>query len=58
MRKTEDEVTVNQLAQRFKVSNKTIYRRIWDNSIPAYKIGGKGFWKISKKDIPRMKVKQ
>jgi excisionase family DNA binding protein len=50
------EISGNELAKRFGVSNKTIYRRIWDNSIPAYKIGGKGFWKISRKDIPRMKV--
>ena len=57
MRK-DDLITVNQLAKRFGVSNKTIYRRIWSNAIPAYKIGGRGFWKIHKKDIPRMKVRQ
>ena len=50
--------TVNQLADYFGVNPKTIYRRLWAKAIPAYKIGGKGFWKIAKKDIPRMKVKQ
>ncbi len=51
-----DLISVNELAKHFHTSNKTIYRRIWDNSIPAYKIGGKGFWKIAKKDIPRMRI--
>jgi excisionase family DNA binding protein len=44
-----DFFTVNELAQYFGVNPKTIYRRLWAKSIPAYKVGRT--WRISKKDI-------
>jgi excisionase family DNA binding protein len=50
-----DFFTVNQLAEYFKVHPKTIYRRLWAKAIPAFKIGGRGNWKIAKKDIRWMK---
>ena len=40
---------VYDLAKYFNVNPKTIYRRLWDKKIPAYKIGRK--WRIAKKDI-------
>jgi excisionase family DNA binding protein len=48
-------ISVNELAKYFGVHPQTIYRRLWKKTIPAFKIGGRGFWKIAKKDIPLMK---
>ena len=31
--------TVNQLAEYFGVNPRTIYRRLWEKGIPAFKIG-------------------
>jgi len=44
-------LSVNELAETYGVSTKTIYRRIWAKAIPAFKIGGRGQWKIARKDI-------
>jgi excisionase family DNA binding protein len=44
-----DFFTVNELADYFRVSTKTIYRQIWAKMIPAYKVGQQ--WRIAKKDI-------
>jgi excisionase family DNA binding protein len=44
-------MTVREMAEKYGVSTKTIYRRIWAKAIPAFKIGGRGSWKIAKKDI-------
>jgi excisionase family DNA binding protein len=44
-------LTVNELAEIYEVSTKTIYRRIWAKAIPAFKIGGRGKWRIDKKNI-------
>jgi excisionase family DNA binding protein len=44
-----DFFTVNQLAEYFGVNPKTIYRRLWAKSIPAYKVGRT--WRIARKDI-------
>lgn len=44
-----DFFTVNQLAEYFRVSTKTIYRQLWAKVIPAYKVGQQ--WPIAKKDI-------
>jgi excisionase family DNA binding protein len=41
--------TVNQLAEYFGVNPKTIYRRLWEKAIPAFKVGRS--WRIAKKDI-------
>ena len=41
--------TVNELAKYFGVCPKTIYRRLWAEGIPAYKVGQQ--WRIAKKDI-------
>ncbi len=45
----EDFYTVNELAKYFRVSTKTIYRRLWARGIPAFKVGR--IWRIAKKDI-------
>ncbi|MGA2465515.1 MAG: helix-turn-helix domain-containing protein [Thermodesulfobacteriota bacterium] len=44
-----DFFTVNQLADYFGVNPKTIYRRLWAKSIPAFKVGK--VWRIAKKDV-------
>jgi len=44
-----DFFTVNELAEYFGVNPKTIYRRLWEKGIPAYKVGRN--WRIAKKDI-------
>jgi excisionase family DNA binding protein len=41
--------SVKSLAQYFGVSTKTIYRKLWDKTIPAYRVAGA--WKIAKKDL-------
>lgn len=51
----DDLISVNELAKQFGVHPQTIYRRLWKKAIPAFKIGGRGFWKIAKKDIPFMR---
>jgi len=48
-----DFFTVIELAHYFKVSPKTIYRRLWAKQIPAFKIGK--VWRISKKEIDWLK---
>lgn len=49
-------ISVNDVARIFEVHPQTIYRRLWKKAIPAFKIGGRGNWKISKKDVPLMKI--
>jgi excisionase family DNA binding protein len=44
-------MTVKEVAETYGVSTKTIYRRIWAKAIPAFKIGGRGMWKIARIDI-------
>ncbi|MCX5884606.1 MAG: helix-turn-helix domain-containing protein [Proteobacteria bacterium] len=44
-------MSVNEVALTYGVSQKTIYRRIWAKAIPAFKIGGRGQWKIARVDI-------
>jgi len=44
-----DYYTVNELARHFRVSSKTIYRKLWGRAIPAFKIGRS--WRMAKKDI-------
>ena len=51
----DDHFTVSELARYFNVNPKTIYRRLWAKTIPAFKIGGRSKWIISRKDIPLMK---
>ena len=51
-----EQISVNELAKLFGVHPRTIYRRLKAKSIPAYKIGGRGFWQISREDIPLMKI--
>jgi predicted DNA-binding transcriptional regulator YafY len=34
--------TVNRLAEYFGVNPKTIYRRLWAEGIPAFKVGDPG----------------
>jgi excisionase family DNA binding protein len=49
----KDYFTVNGLAEEFGVNPKTIYRRLWAKTIPAYKVGRS--WRIAKKDIKWLK---
>jgi len=48
-RGVKDYFTVNELAEHFRVSSKTIYRRLWAKGIPAFKVGQQ--WRIAKKDL-------
>ncbi len=48
-----DFLTVDELAKYFRVSRKTIYRRLWAKGISAYKVGHQ--WRIAKKDIVWLK---
>ncbi len=47
--KQPDCYTFNELAEEFRVSPKTICRRLWAKQIPASKVGM--VWKIAKKDL-------
>lgn len=49
----DDYYTVNELAEHFRVSTKTIYRRLWAKGIPAFKVGQQ--WRIARKDIVWLK---
>jgi excisionase family DNA binding protein len=42
-----DLFTVNDLARHFNVNPKTIYRRLWARTIPAFKV--RRGWRIAKK---------
>ena len=44
-----DFFTVNELSKHFRVNPKTIYRKLWDKTLPAYKVGQQ--WRIARKDI-------
>jgi repressor LexA len=45
----EEIMTVEEVASYLKVDTRTIYRRIKENEIPAFKIGGQ--WRFKKQDI-------
>jgi excisionase family DNA binding protein len=46
----KDYFTVNELAEHFGVSAKTVYRKLWKGDIPGvFKVGAQ--WRISKKSI-------
>ena len=47
--KEEKFMTVNELAQYFRVNPKPIYQRLWAKALPAYKVGR--VWKIAPKDL-------
>jgi excisionase family DNA binding protein len=49
----KDYFSVNELAEHFNVNPKTIYRRLWEKAIPAFKIGR--CWRIARKDIVWLK---
>ena len=46
-------LSISELAKIFNVNPKTIYRAVWSNKLPAYKIGRT--LRIAKKDIDRLK---
>src|SRR5512147_2817255 len=48
-RAPENFLTVEEFAQLLKVDPKTIYRALWSNRLPAYKIGRA--WRIAKNDV-------
>ncbi len=46
-------LTISEVARVLKVNPKTIYRAVWSNKIPAYKVGKS--IRIAKKDIERFR---
>ena len=46
---TSEFLTISELAKVLNVNPKTIYRAVWSQNLPAYKIGKT--WRIGKKDI-------
>jgi excisionase family DNA binding protein len=45
--------SVTEVASLFSVNSKTIYRALWSQRLPAYKIGKT--WRIARKDLERLK---
>jgi excisionase family DNA binding protein len=48
-------LSVTKAARLFAVNPKTIYRALWSDRLPAYKIGK--IWRIAKKDLEDLKKK-
>jgi excisionase family DNA binding protein len=48
-------LSVIKVANLFSVNPKTIYRAIWYEKLPAYKIGRA--WRIARKDLERFRKK-
>jgi excisionase family DNA binding protein len=48
-------LSVTKVAGLFAVNPKTIYRALWSDRLPAYKIGKT--WRIAKKDLEHFKKK-
>ncbi len=48
-------LSVTKVARLFDVNPKTIYRALWSDRLPAYKIGKA--WRIAKKDLEHFKRK-
>ena len=46
-------LSVTKVANLFSVNPKTIYRALWSEKLPAYKIGKT--WRIARKDLERFK---
>ncbi len=46
-------LTISEVASALKVNPKTIYRAVWSNKIPAYKVGKS--LRIAKKDLELFK---
>jgi len=49
-------MTLKELAEYLKVAEKTIYRLVNENKIPAFKVGGS--WRFKKQDIDLWITKQ
>ncbi len=47
--RTSEFLTISELAEILRVNPKTIYRAVWSNNVPAYKIGKA--WRIARRDI-------
>jgi excisionase family DNA binding protein len=52
---TNEFLSVTKVANLFSVNPKTIYRALWSERLPAYKIGKT--WRIARKDLERFKKK-
>jgi len=48
-------LSVTKVADLFSVNPKTIYRALWSERLPAYKIGKT--WRIARKDLEQFKKK-
>jgi excisionase family DNA binding protein len=48
-------LSVTKVANLFCVNPKTIYRALWSERLPAYKIGRT--WRIARKDLEQLKKK-
>ncbi len=47
--RTNEFLTISEVAEILRVNPKTIYRAVWSKKVPAYKIGKS--WRIAKRDI-------
>jgi len=45
----------NQVAKAFKVKPKTVRRWIKEGRLPAFRLGGRGRWRIEKSDVDRLR---
>jgi excisionase family DNA binding protein len=50
---TSEFLAVTELAELLGVNMKTVYRALWSNKIPAYKVGR--IWRVAKKDLESIK---
>lgn len=49
----DDALSVNETAERFDVSVKTIYRQLWAGTFPCRAIQIGRVWRISRADVDR-----
>lgn len=48
-------MTIKEVAKNLRVSQSTVYRLIWQNKLPAYRVGG---WRIKVAELEEWKNKQ
>lgn len=51
MTKNEQYFSVNEVAEKFGVNPKTVFRHVREGKIPAFKIGGQ--WRIAKSQLDK-----
>ena len=53
MEQDNEIMTVEEVAEYFKLSTITVYKWLKEGSIPGYKVGGNS-WRILKSDLEKM----